>query len=260
MEKIKQALDRARQERQAGAPGQRNKPVVEVDLSKIEYTQTQSIESSNALKRENRVLSALEHDDFTDAFKILSTQVLQRMAEHQWSTLAITSPGGGEGTTTTAINLGVSIAKEFEYTVLLVDANLRKPGIHKHFGVKPKYGLCDYLVDDVDLSDILFNPKEFEHFVILPGGKSLMNSSEMLGSPKMCDLVKELKDRYPNRIIIFDLPPLLNTADTISFAPCIDASLIVVEDDVTKETDLKSAVDLLSITNIVGTVLNKSMY
>ena len=92
MEKIKQALDRARQERQAGTPGKRNRPVAEVDLLKIIYTQTQSIESSNILKRENRILSALEHDDFTDAFKILSTHVLQRMADHQWSTLAVTSP------------------------------------------------------------------------------------------------------------------------------------------------------------------------
>ena len=63
----------------------------------------------------------------------------------------------------------------------------------------------------------------------------IMNSTEMLGSPKMCTLVKELKERYPKRIIIFDLPPVLNTADTLSFVPCVDCALIVVEDDVTKE-------------------------
>jgi len=82
----------------------------------------------------------------------------------------------------------------------------------------------------------------------------------MMGSPKMCGLVETLKDHYPKRIIIFDLPPVLGTADAMSIAPCIDASLLVVEDDVTKERDLKSAVDILSVTNIIGTVLNKSMY
>jgi capsular exopolysaccharide synthesis family protein len=260
MEKIKQALDRARQERKAEVASRHNAPAAQVDLSKITYTKTQSVESSSILKRENRILSALEQDYFTDAFKILSTQVLQRMVDHHWSTLAITSPSGGEGKTTTAINLGISIAKEVEYTVLLVDSNLRNPGVHKHFGIKPKYGLRDYLLDNVELSNILFNPKEIEHFVVLPGGEPLTNSSEMLGSPKMCRLVEELKNRYPKRIVLFDLPSMLNTADTISFAPYVDASLIVVEDDITKESDLKAAADLLSVTNIIGTVLNKKIY
>ena len=87
-----------------------------------------------------------------------------------------------------------------------------------------------------------------------------MNSSEMLGSPKMCTLVEELKVRYPKRIIIFDLPPVLQTADTLSFVPCIDCALVVVEDDITKEDELKQTIELLSVTNIIGTVLNKARY
>ncbi len=82
----------------------------------------------------------------------------------------------------------------------------------------------------------------------------------MLGSPKMCTLVKELKERYPKRLIIFDLPPVLKTADALSFVPCVDCALIVVEDDVTKEIDLKHTVELLSVTNVIGTVLNKARY
>ena len=76
----------------------------------------------------------------------------------------------------------------------------------------------------------------------------------------MCSLVEELTSRYPKRIIIFDLPPVLETADTLAFVPCVDSTLVVVEDDVTKESDLKTAIELLSVTNIIGTVLNKSMY
>ncbi len=87
-----------------------------------------------------------------------------------------------------------------------------------------------------------------------------MHSTELLGSPKMCSLVEELKARYPKRIIIFDLPPVLKTADTLSFVPCVDCALIVVEDDTTKETELKQTIDLLSVTNIIGTVLNKARY
>ena len=87
----------------------------------------------------------MEHNEYADAFKILSTQVMQRMDEHQWNSLAITSAGDNEGKTTTAINLGISIAKEIEYTVLLVDANLRNPELHKYFGITPELGLSDYL-------------------------------------------------------------------------------------------------------------------
>ena len=260
MEKIQQALERARQQREGSDKRVSTLQGHAEDVQSIVYTRTQSIEGHAETQRENRILSAMEHNEYADAFKILSTQVMQRMDEHQWSSIAITSVGEDEGKTTTAINLGISIAKEIEYTVLLIDANLRKPELHKYFGITPELGLSDYLQNNVDLADILIRPGDIDHFVILPGGSPIMNSTEMLGSPKMCSLVEELKDRYPKRIIIFDLPPVLNTADSLSFVPCIDCALIVVEDDTTKETDLKQAVELLSVTNIIGTVLNKARY
>jgi capsular exopolysaccharide synthesis family protein len=210
--------------------------------------------------RENRLVSSMEHGEYTDALKILSTQVLQRMKENHWSSIAVTSPRKAEGKTTIALNLGISISKEVEYTVLVVDANMRHGNMHEYFGINPKHGLSEYLTSDIELSDVLINPKGLDHFVILPSGSPLQASSELLGSPKMCSLVEELTSRYPKRIIIFDLPPVLETADTLAFVPCVDSALVVVEDDVTKESDLKTAIELLSVTNIIGTVLNKSMY
>ncbi|VAW52087.1 Tyrosine-protein kinase EpsD [hydrothermal vent metagenome] len=260
MEKIQQALERARLQRegQCSDSGSRNGQVQSVQS--IEYTRTKSIEGHADLQRENRILSAMEHNDYADAFKILSTQVMQRMEGHQWSSLAITSVSGDEGKTTTAINLGISIAREIEYTVLLVDGNLRKPELHNYFGITPEVGLSDYLKNDIDIADVLIRPGDIDHFVILPGGDPLINSTEMLGSPKMCSLVEELKSRYPKRIVIFDMPPILNVADTVSFVPCVDCALIVVEDDMTKRVELEQAVSLMSVTNILGTVLNKARY
>jgi len=262
MEKIKQAVEKARQERlRGGVKSAANAPEQSpADISSINYTQTRSVEGSHDLMRENRLVSSMEHGPYTDALKILSTQVLQRMKENHWSTIAVTSPRKSEGKTTTAINLGLSIAKEVEYTVLLVDANLRHPSVHQYFGLKPEHGLSDYLVSDMELSDVLINPKGLEHFVILPAGKPLLSSSELLGSPKMCSLVEELTNRYAKRVIIFDLPSVLDSADTIAFVPCVDTALVVVEDDGTKEQDLRSAIDILSVTDIIGTVLNKSIY
>jgi len=260
MEKIQQALERAKQQRQNAEKSAALRQEQTEDVQSIEYTRTRSIDGHINTQRENRILSAMEHGAYADAFKILSTQVMQRMDEHQWSSLAVTSVGDDEGKTTTAINLGISIAREVEYTVLLVDANLRKPELHKYFGITPDLGLSDYLKEDIDLADILIKPGEIDHFVILPGGTPIMNSTEMLGSPKMCSLAQELKDRYPKRIIIFDLPPVQSTADTLSFVPCVDCALVVVEDDTTKESELQQMIELLSVTNIIGTVLNKSKY
>lgn len=260
MEKIQQALERARQQREGADKSTTTRNSHAEDVQSITYTQTKSIEGQTDIQRENRILCAMEHSEYADAFKMLSTQVMQRMEEHQWSSLAVTSAGDDEGKTTTAINLGISIAKEIEYTVLLVDANLRKPVLHTYFGVTPGQGLSDYLTGDIDLADILIRPDNMDHFVILPGGAPLINSTEMLGSPKMCSLVEELKNRYPKRVIIFDMPPILNVADTVSFAPCVDCALVVIEDDTTKLAELQQAIDLLSVTNIIGTVLNKAKY
>lgn len=260
MEKIQQALERAKQQRQNAGKSGADRHAHAEEVQSIVYTRTKSVDGSAELQRENRILSAMEHNEYADAFKILSTQVMQRMEEHQWSSIAVTSPAEDEGKTTTAINLGISIAREIEYTVLLVDCNLRKPELHTYFGITPDLGLTDYLTKDVDLADILIRPGDIDHFVILPGGSPIMNSTEMLGSPKMCTLVDELKTRYPKRIVIFDLPPVLKTADTLSFVPCVDCALIVVEDDVSKESDLKQTLELLSVTNIIGTVLNKARY
>jgi len=243
MEKIQQAIEKARQQRQNNNEhsmygGNHNK-----EVQSIEYTQTKLMEGLVEHQRENRILSAMEHSQYADAFKILSTQVMQRMTENHWNSLIVTSVGDDEGKTTTAINLGISIAKEIEYSVLLVDGNLRKPELHSYFGIKPELGLSDYLKGDLDLADVLVRPNGIDHFVLLPGGQPLMNSTEMLGSPKMCTLSEELKNRYPKRIVIFDMPPVLNVADTVSFCPCADCALLVVEDDVTKESELRQAID-----------------
>jgi protein-tyrosine kinase len=259
MERIKQALEKARQERQArqGAilPGPEPSPAAPVSPAQ---GATQRVTLDGKVLRDNKVIAGLEPSVFTDAYNLLRTQVLQRFKENDWNTLAITSPGDEEGKTLTAINLAISIAREVNYTVLLVDANLRQPSILEHLGLAHRKGLSDYLTADVPLGELLFRPDNLEHLVILPGGHPLRNSSEMLSSPKMGQLVQEMKTRYPDRIIIFDLPQVLGTDDTLAFAPHVDAALLVVNEGVTQKLDIENAINLLSVTNVVGTVLNKA--
>jgi exopolysaccharide/PEP-CTERM locus tyrosine autokinase len=260
MERIKQALEKARQERalRQGSGSSAVTAATSGTGTDLTYAQTQYITLDDAALRENRIVTGLERSDFTEAYNILRTQVLQRFKENNWNVLAVTSPGNGEGKTLTAINLAVSISREVDYSVLLVDANLRHPWMLEHFGLSQRKGLSDYLTDDVPLSELLIQSGRIEHLVLLPAGRPLANSAEMLNSPKMADLVRDMKSRYHSRIIIFDLPPVLTSADALAFSPYVDAALLVIEEGQTQKHDVERAVELLSNTNIVGTVLNKA--
>lgn len=260
MERIKQALDRAREERlrtggiEPSTSTTNNSPAT----GDVQYTRSRSTDTPKNLLREQRVISAFENDEFSDAYKILSTQILHKLRENHWNALAVSSPNVGEGKTLTAINLAISLAKEVTYTVLLVDADLRDPSVHRYFGIQPELGLSDYLLNDVPLADLLIHPAGIPRFVILPGGKPLTNSTEMLNSPKMTRLVDELKTRYASRIVLFDVPPLLSSADTLAFSPHLDAALLVIEEGKTAANDAQRASALLANTQLIGTVLNKS--
>lgn len=259
MERIKAALERAQQEQQQSASGTPGHTPLDNRLEggAITYSKTRSVKVSDRLLTERRIISGNLSSELADAYKILRTQVLQRLSENNWNALGITSPGAQEGKTLTAINLAISLAMEVNYTVLLVDADLRKPGVHECFGLPTGPGLSDYLTGKASIQDILIHPEGTGECVILPGGKPLQNSSELLNSPKMVQLVDELKNRYPSRIVIFDLPPLLTASDALAFSPYIDAALLVVEEFKTTTQDLERAVELLKGTNLIGTTLNK---
>ncbi|HSL05173.1 MAG TPA: CpsD/CapB family tyrosine-protein kinase [Nitrospiraceae bacterium] len=224
----------------------------------IVYTKTRSLDIPLSILRQRRVMAAYGKGPFVDAYKILRTQVMHRLRENNWNVLGITSPGHGEGKTLTAVNLAVSLAMETSQTVLLVDADLRNPSIHEVFGLEDSMGLVDYLLDDQPVEDLLVHPG-IGRFVLLPGGRAISNSTEILTSPKMLALVEEFKHRYPARIVIFDLPPLLHTADVLAFSPYTDALLFVVEDGKTTAEQLQRALTLVKNSRpVLGTVLNKA--
>lgn len=261
MEKIKKALELARESNTIGKAQDDQHTLPKSGSShsdhKISYTQTKTINVPADFLREKRIILGDVHDPVADAYKVLRTYVLQNLKANQWNSLAITSPMKNNGKTLTAINLAVSLAREVNHTVLLVDMDLRSPSIHRYFYEDDKPGICEYLNNTIGLSDILFNPG-IERLVVLPGNVPLLNSSEMLSSPKMVQLVEELKCRYPSRIIIFDMPPLLSSDDMIAFSPYIDGIMLVVEEGKTRKDELKRAYELIQDKNIIGTVLNKS--
>jgi protein-tyrosine kinase len=225
----------------------------------IRYLHTRSVVVSREIMRENRIVAGFDAGPYKNACKILATQILQRLRENGWNALAITSAGSREGKSLTAINVAISLGLDVDKTVLLVDADLGAPRIHRYFGLPDGPGLGDYLTGNMSVENLLLHPG-LGRFVILPGGAPLANSSEHLGSQKMLNLVKELKTRYPSRIVLFDLPPLLSAADALAFSPYVDAAILVVEEGGTTREEVKRAAEMLGATRLIGTVLNKSKY
>lgn len=229
------------------------------DELRVEYTQTRTINVSQDALIKNRIVAGSDDISIVNAYKMLRTRILQRMKANAWTTLAVTSPAVGDGKTLSAANLAISIAKEVNHTVLLVDLDLRRPSIARYFNCEPEYGLCDYLLGNIELTDILFTPG-IDRLAILPGGRSVVDSSELLSAPKMVRLAQELKNRYEGRVVIYDMPPLLMADDVLAFAPYVDAALLVLQEGKTRKEDLKKAMEMLEVVNVIGTILNKSQY
>jgi Mrp family chromosome partitioning ATPase len=142
--------------------------------------------------------------------------------------------------------------------VLLVDFDFRRPSLAKRLGLAPEYGSDDALTGSAAIEDCLYHPAGFERFVVMPARNTLMNSSEVLASPRTRDVVAELRGRYPDRIVLFDLPPVLSADDALAFAPVVDCGLVVIAESRTRRDDLTRTMELLHKTPIVGTVLNEA--
>ncbi len=227
------------------------------EVESINYILTRVQKPNNAKLHENRVITTFKPGNWLESYKMLRTRILQVMDSNSWTTFAVSGASNRAGSSLISVNLAISIAMELDQTVLLVDANLNSPAIHTMLDIETDEGLGDYLLHDRPVHELLINPS-IERLVVLPAGKPVLNSTEILRSPKMIQLVDELKNRYPSRIIIFDMPPILTQADALSFSPYVDSVLLVVDEGHTKTDELKHAAELLKDVNVLGSVFNKA--
>jgi protein-tyrosine kinase len=140
--------------------------------------------------------------------------------------------------------------------MLLVDCDLRRQKIHQYLNFSNEKGIVDYLVNNCELKDLIVWPN-IDKLTLISGGKTISNSTELLGSPKMKSLVNEIKHRYEDRYVIFDVPPILGGADAIAFAPLVDCILMVVEEGRTSIKDVKKALEMIPNEKFLGYVLNR---
>jgi len=205
----------------------------------------------------NLVVPQVADDIALNAYKILRTRLLQRMASNQWFSLAVTATQPQQGKTLTAINLSVTLAQDPHTFVYLLDLDLRRPQVAATLGMSFDQGLGEYLVGEVEADQVIYE-SGISRLAVIPNVKPQPNSSELLTSRRMSDLVKLLVESVPRRIIVCDMPPMLYSDDVLAFAPQVDGVLLVATEGATTRDALKTAKELLAEMNLIGVVLNRS--
>lgn len=169
--------------------------------------------------------------------------------------MMVTSPVAGEGKTLTSINLAITMAQEFDHTVLLIEADVRKPSVLKYLGLEKKPGLTDCIVDGLDVSEVLIKTG-IGSLSILPAGRPVENPVELFSSNRMDATMNEIKQRYKDRYIIVDTTPLLPFAEPQYIANLVGAVLLVVREGLTTPEKLKRSLEILKNNNLLGIVSN----
>lgn len=173
--------------------------------------------------------------------------------------IMVSSSSPNEGKTFISINLALSIALEQDKTVLLIDADVLRPSLHRELEFEIKKGLLEYLLDEVpSLSDVIYNTS-IPNLKLIPAGKPHHLTNELLASTKMVVLAEELAERYPDRIVIFDCPPILGVTETPVLSSLVGQAIVVVEESKTKLENVKKAVSQLDENIAVGFVMNKTV-
>jgi len=215
-----------------------------------------AVKLDRTLLAKNRIISPQMDPTIQTSYKMLRTRLLQRMRTNGWQSLAVTSATQGDGKTVTAINLAFSIAGDVNHNVFLVDLDLRHSSIADYLGLNLANGVSDCLQRNLPLEKAVLKP-DIDRLLVLPNRTTEANSSEILSSPATYNLTQELA-RDPNRIVIYDMPPVLAADDMLAFSPYVDAVLFVAAKGNTARTDLMKAYELLENVNIIGTILNRS--
>jgi protein-tyrosine kinase len=222
----------------------------------MQYSHTAVVDLDPAHLERNRVIAHQKTHLASWAFDVLRTQVLQKMDENGWRTIAVTSPSLESGKTLVSINLALSIAQQAQRTALLVDFDLRRPSVAGVLGLAQPVSLNEVLTGDVDVSQAMVSPG-IERLVVLPTNRAMPRAAELLSSPGVSTLIGELRQRYDDRIVVFDLPPVLVADDVMAVLPHVDCVLMVVGSGVSDKAEIEEAMNRVARANLLGIVLNK---
>ncbi|MCD6661766.1 MAG: CpsD/CapB family tyrosine-protein kinase [Comamonas sp.] len=275
MERIKQALEKARAQ-SAGNPAltqHSHEPPAYTPVSaatpaprleapaegpiEVSYTRTEVVRLDKDHLERNRIVAFEKTSPDNWAYDVLRTQVLQKMSEKGWRTLAITSPTVGSGKTVTAINLAISVAHHTQRTAMLVDFDLRRPRVGEYLGMRKTPSLSDVLAGRAEVAQAMINP-DLPRLVVVPTNDPVPRAAEVLSSARVRSLIADLRERYDDRLVIFDLPPVMAGDDVMAVLPSMDAVLLVVGNGDSTKQEIEESLRHIPADRFLGVVLNKA--
>jgi protein-tyrosine kinase len=262
MENIRQAVERARGTRLPGSdlsarPLRQPPQAFGGQLGLIDE-QTNETLLQEAHLRANRIVAQNGADISSKPYDMLRTQVLRSMDLKGWKVLAVTSPTPACGKTLTAINLALSIARQPDRSVLLVDMDLQRPRVAGTLGIDCAQGVLGVLGARVGLHEAVIQARIGKHrFAVLPAEAPSSDSSELMTSRTMSAMMQQIKMDYQSKIVMIDLPPMLSGDDVISILPQVDCVLLVVAVGTSTLSQIEECNKHLQAVEVVKLVVNK---
>jgi exopolysaccharide/PEP-CTERM locus tyrosine autokinase len=237
---------------EVGAPPKEMRPVKQVEINLVRLDQLGMVTPEG------------DRTPIAEDFRIIKRPLINKAfdkeagAVDKSNLIMITSSLPKEGKTFCAINLAMSIAMERDHTVLLIDADVARPSILNTLGLQSEAGLMDLLLDEkLDVADVILKTN-VDTLSIIPAGRSHKHATELLASQTMSSLLSEISKRYPDRIVIFDSPPLLLTSEAHVLASQMGQIVMVVEAETTTQNAVKEALHQLEGCANVSLIYNKT--
>jgi len=258
MSKVHEALKKAERERHypTGVLTKKEETQREETVSQVKKESRYSAKSLKGPSLDHHLVTLLDPKSAAaEQLRKLRTSILECSNGNSPRCILVTSSILGEGKTTTAANLAISIAHGIQKHALLIDADLRKPDLHNYFGLNPGPGLSDYLTHDIQLPDLLIKTS-IPRLTLLPAGPVADKPSEVLSSNKMRSLIEEVRSRYEDRYIVIDSTPIMSTSEPDILCRQVDAVIFMVKAGKTPREVIQRSLQSLDKEKILGIVFN----
>lgn len=229
-----------------------------LDASGSEYwEQIPEVELDPRHLEDNLLVSASRKNPAYMAFDILRTRLLQALAERNWRSIGITSPTAGCGKTFVATNLALSLARRATSRTLLIDMDLRDPGLADTLGIAGEHSMRDFLQGHINPED--FFRRISPSLAVGLNSDSISRSAELMQETMTADVLEETQDVLMPNVVLYDLPPALGSDEVLAFMPQLDGILLVVCGGMTTESQVRDVERLLEDQiPLLGVVLNRA--
>ena len=270
MERIQAAIQKAKEQRGEALPGApaggggtggamtRGTPARPAPVGPV-WGELPAFEPDAGVLRRHHIVTVDDVDPAASHFDILRTKILRTMRRNNWVSLGVTSPTSGCGKTTMTANIAFSLAQQPEVRTVLVDLDLRRPAIARMIGLKTPGSLAQLLQGQRTI------PESFvrygDNLAIGTNAQSVSNSAELLMQATTTESVAAIKRAFLPNVILYDLPPMLQTDDAMAFLPHLDCVLLVAGAERSRLDEVdKCEKDIAEQTNVLGVALNMCRY